>query len=327
MFKIALIGCGYMAGDGHAPSAKLYAETHPDTELVSCCDIDISKSEAYCKRFGYKRAYSDYSEMIGVEKPDVVQCITPVKLTKKISIDVINTGTNIILEKPPGICSDDTKAIHEAAVRNKVHARVAFNRRHMPLVLELKQAIKECGQPISFVDCQFLRVGRTDDDFCTTAIHAIDSVKNIVGSDYRKVSFDYLDYEYKGDRRGTDYHIRAHFENGAYGNISFLPCSGCVVERIFVSCTDHAFFLELPVWGGLDMPGRLTCTTEGKVYKTVNGMHETIFESNGFYNENASFFDRIRRGQAPFSEVEGGIQSVEIADFMRRRESEYKKER
>ena len=137
MFKICTIGCGGMSTSGHGPSVKLYAETHPDTELSACCDIRPDKAEIYREKFGFKRIYTDYMEMIEKERPDVVMAITPVALTAQISIDVIRTGTNIFLEKPPGIHSYDTIAIHEAAVSNKVNARVSFNRRYMPLVMSL----------------------------------------------------------------------------------------------------------------------------------------------------------------------------------------------
>jgi len=326
MFKICTIGCGGMSTSGHGPSAKLYAERYPDTELSACCDLDAEKAESYRAKFGYKRIYTDYMEMLEKEKPDVAMVIVPPALTEKISIDVINTGTNIILEKPPGLHDCQTRAIHEAAVANNVHARVAFNRRHMPLVLALIDEIKACGEEPMYADCQFVRMKRTDADFCTTAIHAIDSLRYILGSDYTEARFDYRDFDFTEERRGTDYHVRAICESGAVVNIGFITCSGGVAERIFVSCKNHAFFADLPVWNGLDAPGKLTCVKNGAVYKTVKGEFDTMFESSGFYTENESFFERIRSGAQPYSEVADGIQAVQIADCMRRREAVYRKD-
>ncbi len=325
MFKICLIGCGNMAYSGHGPSCRSYAERYPDTELSACCDIRPERTELFCREFGFKRAYSDYREMLEAEKPDAVLVIVPVALTAEVSMDVMNMGYNVILEKPPGVSAEEAMAIHECAVKNGVHARVALNRRYMPLLCALKEEIAACGQKPVFADCQFLRVGRTDADFCTTAIHAIDSVRCILEQDYREARFDYQDFDYKNDRRGINYHIRALYEDGAVANISFLPCSGCVVERIFVSCTDHAFFLELPVWNGMDMPGRLVCTTGGKMYKEIIGTLDTMHESNGFYSESECFFNELRAGAAPRSDVAGTVQAVAIADAMRHRESFYKR--
>jgi len=277
------------------------------------------------KKFGFRRCYTDYMEMIEKENPDVVMAITPVALTAKIAIDVISTKTNIILEKPPGIHAFETLAIHEAAVSANVHARVAFNRRYMPLVISLIKEIKACGEAPMYADCRFMRVGRTDADFCTTAIHAIDSIRYILGSDYREARFDYRDFEYTPERCGTDYHIRAICDSGAVANISFLTCSGCVSERITVACRDHSFFADLPVWNGIDMPGKLVCAKAGKAYKTIIGEFDTMFESSGFYNESALFFEQIRSGASPHSDVITGVQSTEIADALRSRAAEYRK--
>ncbi len=323
MFKICLIGCGSMAHSGHGPSCRTYAERYPDTELSACCDLRAERTEMFCREFGFKRAYSDYRAMLDAERPDAVLVIMPVHLTSEVSMDVMNRGYNVILEKPPGVSVEEAMAIHECAVKNGVHARVALNRRYMPLLKTLKEEIAACGHAPMFADCQFLRVGRTDADFCTTAIHAIDSVRYILEQDYSEARFDYQDYTYKNDRCGTNFHIRALYEGGAAANISFLTSSGCVVERIFISCTDHAFFLELPVWGGMDMPGRLVCTTAGKVYKEVIGTLDTMYESNGFYGESECFFNEIRAGAAPYSDVADAIQAVAIADAMRHRKAGY----
>jgi len=325
MFRICLIGCGNMAKSGHAPSMRLYASRHPDVELSACCDPVSEKTAFFCREFGFLREYADYMEMLRTERPDAVLVLTPVALTARVSMDVIRTGTNVMLEKPPGIHAEETRAIHECALKHGVHARTAFNRRYMPLLRALCAELAACGEMPLFADCQFVRIRRTDADFCTTAIHAIDSVRYILEQDYSEARFDYQDYAYKNDRQGTNFHIRALYEEGAVSNISFLTSSGCVVERIFVSCTDYAFFLEMPVWNGMDMPGRLVCATAGKAYKEIIGTLDTMYESSGFYGESECFFNEIRAGVAPYSDVAGSAQAVAIADAMRHREKEYRK--
>lgn len=324
MFKICLIGCGNMAIDGHGPAVRKYADLNKDTYLSACCDVDRERAESFQKKFGFKTFYTDYMEMIEKEKPDVVLAITPVPLTAKISKDVISTGTNIILEKPPGVNAEETLSIHECAVKNKVFARVAFNRRYMPILSALMEEVKACGKDILHADCDFIRIQRMESTFYTTAIHAIDSIRYIVNSDYKTAGFTYQDIFYN-DKKVTNFYINAEFENYVHANINFLPCSGCVAERIHISCKDHDFFAELPVWGGIDMPGKLMCIKNDAVYKTVTGKEITMFESSGFYQENASFFDLIKQNGTPFSDVITGVQPVEIAGCMRDRKAYYVK--
>lgn len=325
-FRICLIGCGGMTKGGHGPSCRKYAQEHENTVLAACCDVNIEAAESACESFGFKKAYTDYAEMIEKEKPDVVMAITPVKLTKEISTRVLEMKVPVILEKPPGMDSEETMAIHEAAVRNNVPARVAFNRRYTPLVRALKEEMAKTGAQVLDVSCMFVRVGRTDADFSTTAIHGIDTVKYIAGSEYKDVRFRYNDISY-ADRTATNIQLSAQMENGATASVTFLPCGGCVVERISVTMTGYTFFLFLPVWGGADAPGKLVCMKDGSEYKTVDGndlvKEYSLHESNGFYDESAEFFDMLRAGKDLQSDVISGVTSVEIAHCIRQRKDSY----
>lgn len=322
MFKICLIGCGIMAYGAHGDAVSRYQESHPDTELSACCDIDESKAEDFSKKYGFERYYTDYEEMLDKEKPDVVMVICPVALTYKISSEVMKRGINIILEKPPGVDSEETAELHRLALENNVHARVAFNRRYMPLITELREEIKKCGKPVHHADCNFVRVGRTEPDFATTAIHGIDTIKYLVGADYSKVDVFYHDYIYES-KNITNYYLNCEFESGAYANINFMRCSGCMSERIHISCEDYTFFLETPVGCGIDMSGKLICTYRGDNYKIVTSGVNDRTVCTGFYHESAEFFDIIRGGKAPESDIDTGIQSVEIADCLRKRIPSY----
>lgn len=322
MFKICLIGCGYMTRDGHGPSCAQYARTHEDVELVACCDLNPEAAQAACKNFGFQRAYTDYIEMAEQENPDVVLAITPVALTAEVSIELLNRKIPVFLEKPPGTTPEQAMAIHEAAIRNNTPARVAFNRRYMPLVRALKEELAEIGQPVLDVDCMFVRSGRTDADFSTTAIHAIDLVSHLAGSEYETVNFLYQDITFK-EKPVVNTKMSAVMKNGATASLTFQPCGGCVIERVTVTLSGYTLFLELPVWGGMDAPGKLVCTKGKTVYKTICGDRETMHESNGFYDESRLFFDELRTGKRPVSDVITGIPSVAIAHCIRQKKNTY----
>ena len=51
---------------------------------------------------------------------------------------------------------------------------------------------------------------------------------------------------------------------------------------------------------------------------------ETVmFEESGFYEENRGFFEFLRSGQQRKNDLSSGIQSVEIADYIRKRKPPY----
>lgn len=322
MFKICLIGCGYMTWDGHGPSCAQYVRTHSDTVLAACCDLNLEAAQAACDRFGFQRAYTDYIEMVEQEKPDVVMAITPVALTAEVSIELLNRKIPVFLEKPPGMDPEQTRAIHEAALRSNTPARVAFNRRYMPLVLALKEELTQLNLPVLDVDCMFVRTNRTDADFSTTAIHAIDLVSHLAGSDYERVHFLYQDIVVN-EKPVVNTKLSAVMENGTTASLTFQPCGGCVIERITVTLKGYTVFLELPVWGGMDAPGRLVCTKGKTVYKTIFGDKDSMYESNGFYDESRLFFDELRRGDRPVSDVITGVSSVAIAHCIRQKKDTY----
>lgn len=323
-FKICIVGCGFMTKEGHGPSCAKYASEHEDVELAACCDINLAAAQEICNRFGFARAYTDYLEMAEQEKPDAVLVVTPDTLTRDVSVALLKRKIPILLEKPPGLDREQTMSIHRAAMENHTPARVAFNRRYTPLLRALMEEMKQAGAPLQDISCMFIRVGRKDADFSTTAIHGIDTVKYLAGCEYETAAFQYQDIVFEG-KPVTNTLMSAKMENGASASLTFLPCGGCVVERITVTMTGYTFFLFLPVWGGADAPGRLDCLKDGKIYKTVEGGAYTLYESNGYYDESRLFFDALRDREELGCDVLSGLSSVEIAQHIRERKGNYKK--
>ncbi len=327
-FKICTIGCGNMATRGHGPSFKKYAIENSDVEFAACCDIDVLKSEAFAEQFGFKRAYTNFEDMLNIEKPDAVCIILPVHLTTKIAVEVINKGFPVLLEKPPGRNSEETQMIIDAAKQKGVPAHVAFNRRYMPLLRELKKALDSGFTPekIQHLNLDFYRSGRKDDDFSTTAIHGIDSVMFLSGSNYKHITFQYQSIKYLGENV-VNIFMFCEFESGATAHLSFCPINGAIMERIKVLANDNLFLLNLPVWGGIDSQGSLIHLVKKQVVKEITGDElvnpRDLFDANGFYGENKAFFDGLKSGKKMDHHITTTLQSVEIAHCIRERREEY----
>lgn len=324
-FRICLIGCGEMTKDGHGLSCRKYAAEHENVVLAACCDIKKEAAEHVCREYGFQRAYTDYLKMVEREQPDVVMAVTPVELTKEISIALLERKIPVLLEKPPGMDALENQAIHEAALRNHTPARVAFNRRYTPLLRALMEEIQAAGTQMLDVSCMFVRVGRKVPDFSTTAIHGIDTVRYIAGSEYTKVHLHYNDSIVEGIPV-NNIQMTGVMQNGVMVSATFLPHGGCVVERISVTLVGYTFFLFLPVWSGTDTPGELVCMKDGEEYKRISGDDlvpvYTLYESNGYYAESQIFFDELRSGERPASDVISGKASVEIAQAIRERKTD-----
>jgi hypothetical protein len=96
------------------------------------------------------------------------------------------------------------------------------------------------------------------------------------------------------------------------------------VERATLHLYDHTFYLNLPMWNALDMPGRLLHLERGVVKHDISGLEVTGstegVEIMGFYAENESYFDDLRHGRRPAGDLRSARQSVAIAEAIRTRQ-------
>lgn len=328
-FKICAIGGGWMATQGHGPAYREYAEENPEVELAACCDIDEEVAKKYKERFGFSRYYTDIFHMLEKEKPDAVCLIVPVHLTAPLAMRIMELGYPLIMEKPPGINKEETLNIIKIADEGNIPNQVAFNRRFTPLIKKLKDELTAKYKPSDIQNIQYFmyRVGRIDDDFSTTAIHGIDATRYLAGSDYKHVRFFYQELPELGEGVANIF-MDCTFVSGTTAQLSFCPVTGVTIERAIANTHGHTYFLDIPIWGGIDSPGRLLHIKDDKVDFDISGhdicSSQELYKTNGFYDENVSFFNDIRAGRKPINNVKTALQSVEIAECIRERLTEYK---
>ena len=327
-FKICVVGCGQIAIGYHGPSYKRYAAQHQDVVLAGCCDIDLHKAVDFQQRFGFQRSYQDYLVMLDAVKPDAVCLLVPPDQTSITSCAILDKGYPLLTEKPSGRTIFELDRMIAAARRKNVATQVAFNRRYIPLLKKLNIYLSTHfkNNEIHNIRYDFSRINRRDADFSTTAIHGIDATRTLAGSDYQHIRFHYQELPDLGPHVANIF-MDCTFTSGATGQLNFYPVSGVVTERVTVQAYNNTFFLNLPVWNAFDTPGRLLQLKEGKVVFDTTGPEvsesDEEYVLNGFYDENASFFDDIKEGRKPAGSLETSRQSVEIADFIRERKTEY----
>ena len=66
IYKVAVIGCGWIAEDKHIPGLK----ANKDVEIVALCDISVEKANRLAKMYELTDVaiYSDYRKMLADEK-------------------------------------------------------------------------------------------------------------------------------------------------------------------------------------------------------------------------------------------------------------------
>jgi len=199
----------------------------------------------------------------------------------------------------------------------------------MPLAKKLKDILARSFTPegIHNIRYDLFRENRQDTDFSTTAIHGIDAVRFFAGSNYEYIRFYYK--EMPGIGSGIcNIYMNREFESCTTAQLAFCPVSGTLIERMALSAYNQTFFLNLPLRGSIDVAGRLLHISGGETLLDITNKDisdgDELFETNGFYTENQTFFDDIRAGKKPEGDISSGLQAVEIAECIRKRQDEYK---
>ncbi len=95
-YRAAVVGCGRIART-HA----LTYRRHPDIDLVAGVDVEPGTLSAFQDDFGVTATFSDYREMLGHSRPDIVSICTFVGLHWPIFEACVEAGVRgIICEKP-----------------------------------------------------------------------------------------------------------------------------------------------------------------------------------------------------------------------------------
>jgi predicted dehydrogenase len=318
--KLCTIGCGEHAESSHGPAQARYAASHPDIERAACCDLDPARAERYRERFGFARSYTDALAMLDSERPDAVVLVVPPEVTAGLGSRILERGFSLLLEKPPGRTVREVDCMIAAAGRagRPVPHQVAFNRRFVPLLREARRRLAPLA--LTHVHYEMTRVDRRDPDFSTTAIHGIDAVRFLAGADYAHARFRYA----QAAPGVSDIFIEAELATGATAHLAFCPVAGAVLERAAVHAHDHTFLVRIPMWGGPDSPGRLEHFERGRLVDDLAGAPDDGFVLGGFLGEYEAFLGDLAAGRTPSPGLAESRQSVEIADCIRRRESEYR---
>jgi predicted dehydrogenase len=309
--RFAVIGCGWVTQAMHAPSYAQYMKEHPDLVPVACCDIDPGKAEAVRSQFGFLRAWSDVTGMLAEENLDAVCLNVPPALAGELGCQVLRRGLALLCEKPPGLTPDEVERLIAAAKESGAAHMVAFNRRWMPLTRELVKQLD--GRQVEYVQYTLSRVGRNDPDFSTTAVHAVDAVRFLAGSDYRRVQIRRHDLAEMGEG-AANFSLSGEMQNGALVEIAITPLAGLAVERALVSA--HGWTADLHCPTGADGSGRLDVYAAGRLMAGLDGATAAggaeAWRTGGFYQEDAAFFDSLRAGRTSPDGLESARQSIAI---------------
>jgi len=147
MIRIGVVGCGGIAQVMHLPYLTgTEGGGVPGIEVVAVCDVMKELAEAVGKRYHIGEVYTDYRDMLKKSAIDAVAVLTRHETHAEISIDAMNEGKHIFVEKPLCETIKDAQRIIKAQRKNKVILQVGYMKRFDPgYLIALKEFRKMRG--------------------------------------------------------------------------------------------------------------------------------------------------------------------------------------
>lgn len=130
------IGAGYFSHFQYEAWGRI-----PEVEITAMCNRDARRAKVVMDRYGVRKHYTDYREMLEAERPDFVDVITPPGTHVEMCRFAGQRGAHVICQKPLAPTLDDARQIVTDARSNAVRLMVHENFRFQPWHREIKRLI------------------------------------------------------------------------------------------------------------------------------------------------------------------------------------------
>jgi predicted dehydrogenase len=138
--RIGVIGAGIYGTK--VLKALSYADRTGDITLAALADINGEVASSQGKAFNIK-SYTDYREMLRVEKLDAAAVVTPDFLHREIALEAEGLGVHLLVQKPLDTSSNGALEMITAARKSKIMLFVDFHKRFDPAHIQLKNDISK----------------------------------------------------------------------------------------------------------------------------------------------------------------------------------------
>lgn len=136
MIRIAVIGIGVM-GSNHARVANELA----GAELVAVADVVEERARQGARLYNVP-AYTDHKVLLKKERPDAVIVATPTQAHYQVTLDALEAGCHVLVEKPIASTLNEAEAMIKAAQAAHRILMVGHIERFNPAVIELKRRLR-----------------------------------------------------------------------------------------------------------------------------------------------------------------------------------------
>lgn len=317
--RIAVIGLGSVAQLVHIPNLLKIK----NVEITAVAEINKSRLNTVAEKYGIKKRFTDYSQLLNNNETDAVIISTPTHLHKQIAIDCLSAGKDVLVEKPLARNSDEGKEIIDCAKKYKRKLMVGMNLRYRPDSMLIRSLIDagEIGIPF-YVKCGWVRKQSSSEKWFTKREEAGGGVILDLGINLVDLALWLVDYPKVISISTKNYHHQS--KNLEDTSISLIRCEKSVVINIEASWKmaeekDTFFTNVYGTKGSIGAhPFKLIKVLDDEQIDLGSTFVDSPTEAfkKSYLNELKSFVGAIRGLNPVFSSGEEALQLLKIAESM-----------
>lgn len=306
--KLCMIGAGNHASTNIHPYFGLLRGAH----VSALADLDKERARSVAQRFGIAATYTDYHEMLAIEKPDGVLMCVNAAFHARVAVEIMQMGYHVYTEKPSAPALADAVMMLQASRSTKKICMTAYKKRFAPAYVKARDIIlsDDFGRPALITLLRTKDHGPNQDNspyLLEWGCHVLDLMPFLFG-DVTSVQ------AVKTAGTTHAYSITMAFANGALGNLAVTDRPGGLIE-------------EINAFGG----NRVTVRTRNSIcMEAFRGdqpfaAHVPAFTQGnpgaveaGFLGELQEFVDAISEGREPQSNAESALHTMAIYDAIQK---------
>jgi predicted dehydrogenase len=345
--KYGVVGSGNRSRNFHLPMLR---DNLPEVEIVALCDITpeaLAEGLRVCG--GSAVGYSDYSRMLS-EHPDLdaVIVVVPNFLHADFTIQALEAGKHVLVEKPMAIHLADANRMREAARQRNLVLQVGLQSRYSTAFHRMAELIAQGA--IGDLEVVFGSIFRGDwnpkswkytdpktgkktnwrfltytagSSLCEDGIHELDVIHWLVGAPPQQIQAQGGNSVFKDRETIDNANLLIQFSNGvrcAFAFTIFTPdVSDSVVKRFFGSQAE--MLLEEHGDGQNIVINHYQGKTERVFVPNRTPEEDKVWHGNpndDDFNietcrEHKAFANSIRTGAPPFADGQVGLDAIHIS--------------
>ncbi|RJS84880.1 gfo/Idh/MocA family oxidoreductase [Candidatus Bathyarchaeota archaeon] len=310
--RVGFIGAGSHANLVHYPSLSLME----DVQITAICDLNRERLIRTSEKYGVKKRYTNYMEMIEKENLDAVFVIMPPHHLYDIVVSCLEAGQNVFIEKPPGVTAQQARSLAWYAEKKGCITMVGFNRRFIPLMRKVKTIVEEKG-PINQCVSTFYKCFMSEnppyyrgalDILTCDAIHAVDALRWMAQGEVKNVfsSVRSIYYPYN-----NSFNALIEFDGGAIGILLTNWAAGSRIHTFEMHSKGVSAFVNPDTEAVIYLENNPN-PTRISTFEAAKSRERFVYY--GFFDEDKHFVDCVRRGKEPETSFRDAVKTMELIE-------------